>query len=200
MNKNRLEAFSDGVFAIVITLLILDVRIPKVEYAQLMPALAGTWPKISAYALSFVIVGVYWVSHHNIMHYMAKIDRTTLWLNMLLLLFVGFLPFPTSLMGEYPFTQIPVVTYGCTLLATNATGFIIWRHVSYKGRLLHPDVPAAIVRGINQNFIVVNSSYVLAIAVSFISVGASYIIYALVIGYVLFPKNFDCINAKGQRN
>jgi uncharacterized membrane protein len=78
VNKGRLEAFSDGVFAIVITLLILDVKIPEVAYQQLGEALLATLPKIFAYVMSFLIVSLYWVTHHNIMAFLVKTDRTAL--------------------------------------------------------------------------------------------------------------------------
>jgi len=189
MNKNRLEAFSDGVFAIVITLLILDVRIPKVDYSSLVQAMLDVVPKVLAYILSFIIVGIYWVSHHNTSHYVEKIDRTFVWLNVLLLLFVGFIPFPTSLLGQYPFGQIPVIFYGCILIATNAIGFGMWYYAQKKG-LLKPNIGKNVIRGLNMSFIVVNSSYLLAILLSMFHVGLSYMIYTLVIIYVIFPKSW----------
>ena len=97
MEKSRLEAFSDGVFAIVITLLILDIRFPEVEYSQFAATLVSVLPRILAYVMSFIIIGLYWVIHHNSMHAIKKTDRGFLWLNILLLLCVSFIPFPTSL-------------------------------------------------------------------------------------------------------
>ncbi|HMU93412.1 MAG TPA: TMEM175 family protein, partial [Anaerolineales bacterium] len=79
MEKSRLEAFSDGVFAIVITLLILDIRFPEVEYAQFSETLVSVVPRILAYIMSFVIIGLYWVIHHNSMHAIKKTDRGFLW-------------------------------------------------------------------------------------------------------------------------
>src|SRR4051812_17865526 len=102
MNKNRVEAFSDGVFAIVITLLILDIRLPEVDAAHLPGALRDALPHIVAYVMSFVIIGVYWISHHHALQRLVRVDGVLLWLNMLLLLFVSFLPFPTSMLGRYP--------------------------------------------------------------------------------------------------
>jgi uncharacterized membrane protein len=76
MNKNRLEAFSDGVFAIVITLLVLEIKVPHVTFDKLGPALFELLPKFLSFGLSFVIIGVYWVAHHNMMHFIEKVDRT----------------------------------------------------------------------------------------------------------------------------
>lgn len=191
MNKSRLEAFSDGVFAIVITLLILDVRVPKVPYAELPHALKEILPNIFSYALSFAIVGLYWISHHHVVTLMDKVDRPGLWLNLLNLLFVGFIPFPAALMGEYPFTEIPTLMYGATLLATNLIGFLTWRYICYNRRLLRADVSDAEVRGMNLSFLVVNLIYVLAVAMAFVSPKISYAIYLLIIAFLIVRKPWD---------
>src|ERR1051325_2879669 len=135
MEKSRLEAFSDGVFAIVITLLILDIRFPEVDYSQFRVTLISLLPRILAYVMSFIIIGVYWVTHHNSMHAMRKTDRNFLWLNILLLLCVSFIPFPTSLLGRYPFQAWPIIIYGCTLLTCNAVGYVMLVYVHYHPQL-----------------------------------------------------------------
>lgn len=189
MNKNRLEAFSDGVFAIVITLLVLDIRIPKVDYAHLWDAIIAIMPKIISYVYSFFIIGIYWVSHHNITRWITAIDRTIIWLNITLLLFVGFIPFPTSLMGEYPFQKIPIVLYGLTLLASNLTGYLTWRYVSKNNRFLDPNIPEKEIRGINMSFLFVNLFYVIAIGVSFVNPYLSYIMFLSVVAYLVIFRS-----------
>jgi len=96
MPKHRLESFSDGVFAIVITLLILNIHLDRDQELTLQ-TLASLGPEMLAFALTFVIVGVYWVSHHSMMHMIKAVDRRLLWLNLLLLLAVVFIPFPAYL-------------------------------------------------------------------------------------------------------
>src|SRR5512147_2765654 len=125
MEKSRLEAFSDGVFAIVITLLILDIRFPEVDYSQFATALFTLLPRILMYVMSFIIIGLYWISHHNSMQVVKKIDRNFLWLNILLLLCVSFIPFPTSLVGRYPFQAGPIIIYGLTLITCDVIGYIM---------------------------------------------------------------------------
>ena len=100
MPKQRLESFSDGVFAIVITLLVLNVHLDRDQELTLQ-TLANLGPEMLAFALTFVIVGVYWVSHHSMMHMIKAVDRWLLWLNLLLLLAVVFIPFPAYLLGRY---------------------------------------------------------------------------------------------------
>jgi len=98
MSKSRLEAFSDGVFAIVITLLVLELR-PGENGLQAREMIIQAFPKILAFALSFAIIGCYWVAHHRMLHYVKSVDRTLLWLNLALLMVVTFIPYPTALIG-----------------------------------------------------------------------------------------------------
>jgi uncharacterized membrane protein len=111
MSKNRVEAFSDGVFAIVITLLILNVHLDR-HQALTLDALRNLASDVFAFVLSFVIVGVYWVAHHNMLHLIKAVDRRLLWLNLVLLLAVVFIPFPASLLGQQLGNPIAVILYG----------------------------------------------------------------------------------------
>src|SRR5215469_15221273 len=101
MTKTRLEAFSDGVFAIVITLHILDVHIPQ-DQPLTFASLWSVAPHLLTFVLSFVIVGLYWVAHHSMLHFVKVVDRQILWLNLVLLLIVVFVPFPTAMLGQHP--------------------------------------------------------------------------------------------------
>ena len=189
MNKNRLEAFSDGVFAIVITLLALDIRIPKVDYSHLPEALLSIMPRILTYAYSFIIIGVYWVSHHNISVRILSIDKWVIWGNILHLLFVCIIPFPTSLMGDYPFQLIPVLLYGGALLMANLTGYLVWAYVSYCHQLIDPATPKAEIRGINMSFLFVNAFYIIAMLLSLWNVYAGYAVFFAVLVYVILFRS-----------
>lgn len=103
MSTGRLEAFSDGVFAVAITLLVLDLRIagPGPGHRSLTHQLGSAWPQEAAYLVSFMVIGIIWVNHHTLMARFAVVDRTVLFLNLLLLLFVTVIPFPTSLLADY---------------------------------------------------------------------------------------------------
>jgi uncharacterized membrane protein len=119
LSTNRLEAFSDGVFAVAITLLVLNLQVPQIAVvSELVPKLGALWPKLLSYALSFVIVGIYWVAHHNTFHYIKRSDRNLLWLNILLMMRIVFIPFPTALLGQYPEQQVSVIIYAGTLVIT----------------------------------------------------------------------------------
>lgn len=145
MSKGRLEAFCDGVFAIVITLLVLDLRPgPPGSSGYAMFVLA--WPKVLVYALSFIIVGVYWVSHHNMLHFVAATDRLFLWLNLLLLLVVAFIPYPASLMSATHADTGSIRIYAGTLCVTNFVGLLMWLYATTSRRLVSPGFPLGFAR------------------------------------------------------
>ena len=198
MEKSRLEAFSDGVFAIVITLLILDIRFPEVTYDQFANALVSLFPRILAYVMSFIIIGLYWVVHHSSMHAIKKTDRGFLWLNILLLLGVSFIPFPTSLLGRYPFQAWPIVIYGLTLIACNAVGYVMLVYVWYHPHLAIPEFNKKYLRSHTPVYIVVNGAYLGAILLAHSFPLLSYMIYLAVIIFliVFLPKLDDGINIK----
>lgn len=198
MEKSRLEAFSDGVFAIVITLLILDIRFPEVGYSQFRVTLISLLPRILAYVMSFIIIGVYWVTHHNSMHAMRKTDRNFLWLNILLLLCVSFIPFPTSLLGRYPFQAGPIVFYGITLIVCNAVGYLMILYVWYHPHLAVAEFSKTYIRSHTPVYILVNALYLGAILVAHPLPLLSYLIYILVVIFliVFLPKVDDGINIR----
>jgi len=198
MAKSRLEAFSDGVFAIVITLLILDIRFPEVDYSQFKETFVSLLPRILAYVLSFIIIGLYWVTHHNSMHAMRKTDRGFLWLNILLLLGVSFIPFPTSLLGRYPFQAGPIVVYGITLIICNAIGYSMLLYVHYRPHLAAPEFSEKYLRRHTPVYAVVNGLYLIAVLVAHRLPLVSYLLYsAVVVGLIVFlPKLDDGINIK----
>jgi len=145
MTKNRLEAFSDGVFAIVITLLILDVRFPA-DKPLTLETLWGVAPHLWAFVLSFVIVGVYWVSHHNMLHFIRAVDRQLLWLNLALLLIVVFIPFPAALLGQHSDNELAVALYGINLMLVNAAGAAMWLYATSRPHLAADGMTPALSR------------------------------------------------------
>ena len=102
MNKSRLEAFSDGVFAIAITILVLNITIQDVSYADLPAALLGLVPKITSYVMSFILIGLYWIGHHFYFERIKQVDGNFVLMNIVLLMLISFMPFPTFLLGKYP--------------------------------------------------------------------------------------------------
>ena len=194
MEKARVEAFSDGVFAIVITLLILDIRLPEVHYSGLLRALIHILPRIFAYVMSFITIGLYWVSHHNSSQPIRKTDRAFLWLNILLLLFVSFLPFPTSLLGRYPFRALPIMIYGANLLTCNMIGFLMLLYIKYHPHLAVPNFEEKYFRPQVPIYIGVNGLYLFAIVIAPFIPALSYFIYgAVVFSLIAFLIKWDFI-------
>jgi len=182
MNKSRLEAFSDGIFAVVITLLVLDIKLPPdVSYENLPSALHALLPKVLSYVLSFSVVGVYWAFHHVSLSRLRRVDGTLVFLNLLLMLLVTFMPFPTILLGEYPMTPIPLVIYGASLVASNLIGFIWVVHLHRHPELLAKSPAKSYLANQLPIYLFVNIPYVAAMIVAFFLPVASYAIYIAVL-------------------
>jgi uncharacterized membrane protein len=153
LRTTRLEAFSDGVFAIAITLLVLEIGIPdgggSDESVDLWQAVLGQWPSYLAYVVSFASIGAAWIAHSLMTDHLERVDATFLRINLLLLLVVAFLPFPTRLLAEYigqdQQERVAVTFYGATLITTSALIGILWRWAARAG-LTRPDVDDQAVR------------------------------------------------------
>jgi uncharacterized membrane protein len=122
MEKNRLEAFSDGVLAIIITIMVLELKVPHDDTVE---ALLRLWPVFLSYVLSFLYVGIYWNNHHHMMQAAHSVSGRVLWANMHLLFWLSLLPFTTGWMGENHFTRLPMVVYGLNLLLAAASYYVL---------------------------------------------------------------------------
>jgi uncharacterized membrane protein len=122
MGKGRLEAFSDGVLAIIITIMVLDLRVP---HGESLAALAELWPVFVSYVISFIYVGIYWNNHHHLLHATTNVTGGMMWANLNLLFSLSLLPFATGWMGENHFGPIPSAVYGGVLLMSAVAWFIL---------------------------------------------------------------------------
>jgi uncharacterized membrane protein len=135
----RILALSDGVFAIAITLLVIQIALPATAGAADLPsALLRLWPRYLAYALSFLVIARFWVSHHLAFRLITRYDSTLVWLNLVLLMFVAFLPFPTAVLGEHLAAPAAAVLYAMAVGLTSAASAGHWWYASGRGRLLKP--------------------------------------------------------------
>jgi uncharacterized membrane protein len=191
MTKSRLEAFADGVFAIAATLLILNVT---VSGAPLAHELVQIWPSYAAYAVSFLTIGIIWVNHHTVMGQIGRVDRLFLFLNVLFLMFVAFIPFPTRLLAVYinsPEARPASVAFGVTLTITAILFNLLWRYAATGRRLLRHDADEALVEGIGRSYLPGPFIYLAATLVGFASPLASAGLYAAIaIFYVLESSIF----------
>ena len=139
LGKGRLEALTDGIFATVMTVLVLSLSVPVISStvtgsklsSEVVTDIEALWPDILGYVLSFLLLAVLWISHHNVFHYVTRVGRPLLWLNTIFLLTVGFLPFSTALVGRYHEEHAPVIIYGLNVIATS---FCMLGILSYSAR------------------------------------------------------------------
>src|SRR5919205_2616956 len=126
MGRGRLEAFSDGVIAIIITIMVLELKVP---HGTDLEALAPLLPVLLSYVLSFVYVGIYWNNHHHMLHVTQHVDGRILWANLHLLFWLSLFPFATAWMGENHFDRTPTVLYGCVLLGAAIAYYVLVRAI-----------------------------------------------------------------------
>jgi uncharacterized membrane protein len=184
----RLETFSDGVFAIAATLLVLEFSVHAASGPHLGTALLHLWPSYLAYATSFLTIGIIWINHHYCVVNLERADRVLMFLNLLLLLVVGFLPFPTKLVAQYlqkPGEQAAVLAYCATFVVMSIVYNTWWRYASYDRRLIRDDVPDSAVRAISRAFNPGVPMYTIVFLIAFASPLASVILTFAIAAFYL---------------
>ena len=196
MNQARFEAFSDAVFAFAITLLVLAFTVPMhgdakwATDAELTRELLKLWPNLVAYALSFAVIGIMWQNHHALFRTVARVDRMTILLNLLLLGSVAFIPFVTATLGVYPATHAATYLYGL-VLSVNATFFnLLVRHL-VRSQAFTESVDTAYIRGTVVAYRRGWVTYVLATVVALFLPAASFALYVTIVVYFLVPRGVD---------
>jgi uncharacterized membrane protein len=194
MPTSRLEAFSDGVFAIAITLLVLEIPVPDAEHGRLAHDLVHQWPTYAAYVVSFVTIGIIWINHHAVFAYVDRADRPVLLLNLNLLLWVGLLPWPTHLLGEYmregganERVAALVYAFAMTLMGVSFAG--LWLSIARSeirsaalARMPLPDVRAR-----TRRFTLGSPLYALSVGLALVSAPACLAVNAVLAIYYAIP-------------
>jgi uncharacterized membrane protein len=192
-SPERLEAFSDGVFAIAITLLVLEIRVPSGDQVAdsdaLIKALGALWPSYIGYAISFVTIGIMWANHHNLFRLVGRVSHGLILSNLLLLLLIGFVPFPTALLAatlEEPTAQIGVLVYAATFVGVAIAFNILWYEIRIRPGVLRADVDPWSVAAITRSYRLGPPGYLVAFVAALINpwLGMSVII-GLVLLYLL---------------
>jgi uncharacterized membrane protein len=181
MGRGRLEAFSDGVLAIIITIMVLELKVP---HGADLGALGPLIPVFLSYVLSFIFIGIYWSNHHHLLHAVRHVDGRILWANLHLLFWLSLIPFVTGWMGENHFAAWPVAFYGTVLLAAAIAYFILTRLlVSYHGR------DSALAKAVGKDFKgkVSVVCYAVAIPLSLVNSWLACALYVLVAVMWLIP-------------
>lgn len=197
----RVEAFSDGVFAIAITLLILDVRVPHEASADLFGALLALWPSYFAVVMSFVMIGIYWANHHYVFKLFDRTDHGLNLLNLLLLLCITFLPFPTAVLGDYMLheqTQTTAATfYAFGLLLPAVSWTLMWLYGCYVRKLVDHRLEPRFLMMLTAKYVGSVVVYSFAIVVSLVAFKVG---LALCVGLTLLylaPPHFPALAAAG---
>jgi uncharacterized membrane protein len=185
MTTNRLEAFSDGVFAVAITLLVLEIDVPGGE--NLWHDLKEEWPSFAAFAVSFWVIGIIWVNHHGVIDHLRRADRGVLYLNLLVLMTVVFIPFSTELFAVHLKSgadeKVAAIVYSSSFLAMGISFGLLWTYVTSHREALGVSLTDEEVRSTKRSFLIGNPIYALAFAMSFVSPAAVLAIVALVAFY-----------------
>ena len=193
-SKNRVEAFSDGIFAIIVTLLVLEIKVPHIHdyksQTELLTALSGLLPKFISWIMSFFTVAVIWVNHHKLFKQFKQLDSGIFWWNAVLLLWTSFIPFPTAVLGDYPGNFVSIVLYGF-VMALMAGAFTSMRfYVLKKGNLLEEDVNLVLFRsGTKASFLFGPMLYLTGIALGFISPYLSFAVFLIIPVYFIFSES-----------
>jgi uncharacterized membrane protein len=190
LGRGRLEAFSDGVMAIAITLLILDVKVPLVEADQsLAAALGHQWPSYAAYVLTFFVIGIMWVNHHYLFDRVETVTRPLLFLNIFLLMSVAALPFPTALLAEYlrqpDNSHIAAAVYGINMTVISFSFSLLWVHLSRHDDLMVAGTDAEHATAALRGGLIGGVVYAATILLAFVSAQACLVVWALLAVYFM---------------
>jgi uncharacterized membrane protein len=193
-NKNRVEAFSDGIFAIIITLLVLEIKVPHIHEHhsanELKLALLGLFPKFLSWIISFFTVAVIWVNHHRIFKQLRQLDNGIFWWNAVLLMWTSFIPFPTAVIGDYPDNQISIVLYGL-VMSLMALSFTLMRLYAIRNPQVLDNVVniKAFKTGTRYSLLFGPVMYLSGVAVGFLNPFLAFAVYLGIPVYFIFSEN-----------
>ena len=193
-DTGRIEAFSDGVFAIAITLLIIEIGVPHVVGTEsLFEKLVELWPSYLGYAISFLVIGTVWANHHNRFRLISRSDHILLFLNIVFLMCVAFIPFPTALLADYlsgtnEHRTTAVAVYSGTLAVTAIFFTILWLYAAGNYRLVDRAVDPHLLRAMTRRYVFGMILYILAFALAFVSLAASLALIVILALIFVLPE------------
>jgi uncharacterized membrane protein len=195
ISKNRIEALSDGIFGIVMTLLVLELHVPNLPLTapnvEVTRALLALGPKFVSYTVAFVSLGVFWVGHHLMYHAVRRADRPLLWLNIAFFMLVSLLPFSTSVLNAFPRALIAPFLFGANLALVGWLLFFQWSYVGSQPVMLAPFVTPEYRAGVKLRTLAVPIATTLTAFICFWSAGISVAIYLLLLPLYMLPGQFE---------
>jgi uncharacterized membrane protein len=184
LGLERIIFFSDAVFAIAITLLVLEIRLPVgediLEDFQLFAQLKSMWHEYLAYLISFMVIGTFWMAHHRKFRYIRRYDHRLMILNLLYLMVIAFIPFPSSIISQYPGPTATTV-YALTMVLAGLLLAAIWWYASHGGHLIDPDLKASTLRREYIAPLVTAGIFLISIGVAFLDAGISRVVWLLIL-------------------
>jgi len=196
--KTRIETLVDGVLAIAMTLLVLDLRPPGPEVTSLGPYLAEQSSTFLAYFLSFANLGVFWVGHHTQFEAVRRTDRIFHWITILFLMFVALIPYSTATLARHLTDPGAVALYGGIFFGAGLGLLFMWLYATTGRRLVDPDLPAARVRQASHRIIIGMAIIGIGMAAAFVDTRISLALFALVPLYFMFPGSIDRFWSTGE--
>jgi uncharacterized membrane protein len=193
--KNRLEALTDGIVAVAMTILVLDLKFDGTEVitsdGHMVAHLLDIERTFTVYLISFVVLGMYWVAHHVQFHYVRRVDRRLLWINLAYMLLVTVVPFTTSVMIDYEDLKVPIILYGCNLMLLSCALLANLQYIARNPRLADGGLTPAIIRGIRRRLLLFTVIPIASIAVAFVSSRASLYLYGAMLIAHFLPQSMD---------
>jgi uncharacterized membrane protein len=191
----RVEAFSDGIFAIAITLLVLEIKVPAPDLtghgSTLLAALLNLWPSYIGYLISFVTIGIMWVNHHSMFVLIRRTDRYFLFISVFFLMCIAFLPFPTAVLAEYlsepKGRRLAVALYSATFVLIALAYNGLWWYAVRNGRLLEENADREAVQTISRRYLMGPIAYAISFALAFINPWASLAVHGLLAAFFILP-------------
>jgi uncharacterized membrane protein len=194
-DNQRLNAMSDGVFSIVITVMAFSIKIPDIpadRVAQDLPqALVKLLPDLATLIVSFVILGIYWIGHNNVFTHIIRHDRTLLWLNIFFLMSVAIIPYPTTLIVRYGQAQLSVIAYAINLIIGGILLDVIWRYASKNRHLMCESISPELIQSFHHRILTGPTIYLVAIGISFVSIVAAKLLFVVAVVFYLVPTAQD---------
>ena len=191
-NSKRIEALSDGIFAIASTLLVLEIRVPELSNTStpfMMNALVAILPSLIAFIFSFLNILIFWVNHDIIGRALNYFDSKLTYMNILFLLFISLVPFTTAFVSRYPFNFISITVYGLVFLFTSIMACIMYYYIAFKSKLMHEKITKRSRKKIWKRIIMGPIFFTIAIPLGIINVYIPIVIYILIpLLFLVFPK------------
>jgi len=195
-SKARVETFSDGVFAIIVTLLVLEIKVPHIELetssGELFKALIKLLPKFISWIISFFTVCIIWVNHHRLFKMFHIFNQGLFWWNAVVLMWVSFIPFPTALLGDYPENSTSFLLYGAVMIAVTMSFAFMRIYVSHRDGLLHPDINReTFKKGTKFSILFGAIPYLIGALAVYIHPYISFVIFIAIAIYFILPHSTE---------